>query len=896
MLFLADIIATAKIVMSSRRHIYKKLSSQSASTPVTNPFKTRGFGNGMQARVAKLPETNLLQTRPIAPPYQELSQPPDTRSVEEQMEGAAQFGYNTSDIPVQAPEAPPPPPPIQSKMGGWYQPPIQRANPVLNQLNLLREEQSSQPETEEQQDVSMRHSSSGIGEETAGTQNQLAQAESNQWQTIDISAAIKYNQTRYSQETITVIQHRLGVAITGEFNEETVLAIAKWQQEKKLAEIDGKIGYGTRESLGITQRLFDDKKGYGVDYFPGQPFVGEVGDQDQIDPNDVAQGDLGNCYFSAAMVAVARANPSLIRELIKDNGDGSYNVTLYTEKGSQIIKVTPYFPATGQGPAYAGFGDESELWPMLLEKAYAQYTEGYGETGKGAGGYDLIGEGGRPGDAVKVLTGPIPQEYKEKYQVEDVYWVKEVDWRELVRGINLSLKENWAVTAVTIDPPDGEGKIPKEGKKKIGEQGIYFDHAYVIDAIYRTEEGELTPDNVFLNLLNPWGKEHIQGLSIRLFQEYFATLYINPISQRNVDQKVPVTQAESASQSESKPVAQMEVWEKIGAAISVAIKNYLAAEAAARLKALLNPTSLAVIAGVLAAWAASHAVGVGQVVDVILIGVGIVTLGLDVISVIEDLIGFAGVLNAQNQEDIDQAAKHLAEAIATVGVEVVLQLLTSRLAGMKGKKPELDEAGVPRRRGVFVEEELTHLSTRDGHELIVTRGGNIFRCSSCQDISQWYAEVLAQNPALAQRLEELQTRYRQIAEMEPGARRNNLQQQADRELTQLENDLQEADSIWGEAYEPSDWAKDTAEHAWSGHQGDFVRIGINNKEEAARLIDDIVTSRRETWTRNRNGVISTAYWDENTGILVIDNPSQPTAFSPDIPYDEYLTINEFIRD
>ncbi|HBL14576.1 MAG TPA: hypothetical protein DD379_24945 [Cyanobacteria bacterium UBA11162] len=507
----------------------------------------------MQARVAKLPETNLLQTRPIAPPFQELSQPPDTRSVEERIEGAAQFGYNTSDIPVQAPEAPPPPPPVQSKIGGWYQPPIQRANPVLNQLNLLREEQSSQPETEEQQDVSMRHSSSGIGEETAGTQNQLAQAESNQWQTIDISAAIKYNQTRYSQETITVIQHRLGVAITGEFNEETVLAIAKWQQEKKLAEIDGKIGYGTRESLGITQRLFDDKKGYGVDYFPGQPFVGEVGDQDQIDPNDVAQGDLGNCYFSAAMVAVARANPSLIRELIKDNGDGSYNVTLYTEKGSQIIKVTPYFPATGQGPAYAGFGDESELWPMLLEKAYAQYTEGYGETGKGAGGYDLIGEGGRPGDAVKVLTGPIPQEYKEKYQVEDVYWVKEVDWRELVRGINLSLKENWAVTAVTIDPPDGEGKIPKEGKKKIGEQGIYFDHAYVIDAIYRTEEGELTPDNVFLNLLNPWGKEHIQGLSIRLFQEYFATLYINPISQRNVDQKVPVTQAESEQSSSNEP-------------------------------------------------------------------------------------------------------------------------------------------------------------------------------------------------------------------------------------------------------------------------------------------------------------------------------------------------------
>ena len=68
-----------------------------------------------------------------------------------------------------------------------------------------------------------------------------------------------------------------------------------------------------------------------------------------------------------------------------------------------------------------------------------------------------------------------------------------------------------------------------------------------------------------------------------------------------------------------------------------------------------------------------------------------------------------------------------------------------------------------------------------------------------------------------------------------------------------------------------------------------------NKEEPARLIDDIVANCRETWTRKDNG--TTAYWDENTATLVIENQTGfSTAFRPAIPYDEYLTIDGFTRD
>jgi hypothetical protein len=128
--------------MSIRRHISKNASLKSTFTPPANPLKTRGFGNGIQARRADLPRTNLLQTRPFGSPSMAQQQPQETPSVEAQLEGKSRFGYNGLEIPVNAPIAPPSPPPVQrreasAKLGNWQQKPaIPAANPVLNRLKL----------------------------------------------------------------------------------------------------------------------------------------------------------------------------------------------------------------------------------------------------------------------------------------------------------------------------------------------------------------------------------------------------------------------------------------------------------------------------------------------------------------------------------------------------------------------------------------------------------------------------------------------------------------------------------------------------------------------------------------------------------------------------------------
>ncbi|MCP2727000.1 C2 family cysteine protease, partial [Limnofasciculus baicalensis] len=613
----------------------------------------------------------------------------------------------------------------------------------------------------------------------------LAQAQvAEEWKNIDIPRAIAYNKgLDYSKETISVIQDTLKVSKTEAFNEETVLAIAKWQYDKRLTEVDGKIGYATRESLGITQRLFDDKEGYGYNYFEGTPFIKGLEDLNDISSNDVDQGDLGTCGFAAGMMAVARANPSLIRDLIDDNRDGTYNVKLYTESGVQIIKVTPYFPSAAPGiPAYAGVGDKTrelkELWPMLLEKAYAQYKEGYGKTGKGEGGYDLIGKGGHPGDAVEILTGTPASSY----------YIPDWEWKKLANLlINALVKNNWAVTAATIPSSDGEKK------KKDTADGVVLNHSYVVEKIYvksEVENNNYTEDQLFVDLQNPWGHSHITGLSLSKFRQYFHTLYINQVSQENVAQKGPVIESDLVEPSRNKPVAEMTKLEKIAAAISVAITK-LGPELGEKLKDLLNLKTLAAMSFIMAAWALSHGTGAGQVLDVILIGVGVVTLGMDVISVIEDLIGFAAVLNAQTQEDIDKAGEHLAEAIATVGVELIIQFLTHRLAGSKAKKAEVDEAGVPRQRGFSVQDQLTNLVTTEGHHLIVTKAGKIFRCSSCEELGVQFAKLLEENEQLGKRLEALETKYKQISEIKDGAQQKVLLEEADGELTLLERNIQD---------------------------------------------------------------------------------------------------------
>jgi hypothetical protein len=250
----------------------------------------------------------------------------------------------------------------------------------------------------------------------------------------------------------------------------------------------------------------DDKGKYDYKEFKGTAFARGKGDAQSVAANDVEQNYLGDCYLIAAMGAVARAQPGAIKDLIKDNKDGTYDVSLWVPKSKwsqtrvkTTVTVDSQFPATAAGaPAYAGKGDTTkkgpELWPMLLEKAYAIYMGSYGAI-----------EGGYSGDSMEMLTNKESQGYDSPDLGDD-------ELMDLIAG---ALKNKQSITAEVTDEADWSDADKKEAEK----YGIIGNHAYAPSKASKKAKT--------IDLQNPWGINHITGLPVKVFKKFFTWFNIN---------------------------------------------------------------------------------------------------------------------------------------------------------------------------------------------------------------------------------------------------------------------------------------------------------------------------------------------------------------------------------
>ena len=131
-------------------------------------------------------------------------------------------------------------------------------------------------------------------------------------------------------------------------------------------------------------------------------------------------------------------------------------------------------------------------------------------------------------------------------------------------------------------------------------------------------------------------------------------------------------------------VSQLVPVEKLAQAVSRSAKA-LPEELAEELRALFTPATLATMVGVFAAYIAAHATGIGQAMDIGMLIAGGIFFGLDAFAIFKDLAGFAGAVNATTEEELDRAGEHLASAIAKIGVDAVMTLLTKKVADEVGK-------------------------------------------------------------------------------------------------------------------------------------------------------------------------------------------------------------------
>jgi hypothetical protein len=119
---------------------------------------------------------------------------------------------------------------------------------------------------------------------------------------------------------------------------------------------------------------------------------------------DVIQGQVGDCYFVAALAGVAKFSPQVIQQMATDNGDGTFTIRFYNAGVADYVTVDKALATTSSGAVeYAGTKG-NELWAALIEKAYVQINEA-GWLGHAASNSYAAIDGGYSDLAISQITG-----------------------------------------------------------------------------------------------------------------------------------------------------------------------------------------------------------------------------------------------------------------------------------------------------------------------------------------------------------------------------------------------------------------------------------------------------------------------------------------------------------
>lgn len=103
---------------------------------------------------------------------------------------------------------------------------------------------------------------------------------------------------------------------------------------------------------------------------------------------------------------------------------------------------------------------------------------------------------------------------------------------------------------------------------------------------------------------------------------------------------------------------------------------HLPLEARNIVEGMLRPETMAIVAGTLTVWAGSHFFGVGEIVDIVLLGVGVAALGFAVFEGAGELYEFGSTaLGASSSAQLDEAGQHFARAVTLLGISTVQALL-----------------------------------------------------------------------------------------------------------------------------------------------------------------------------------------------------------------------------
>ena len=209
---------------------------------------------------------------------------------------------------------------------------------------------------------------------------------------------------------------------------------------------------------------------------------------DGVEPEDIQQSRLGDCWLLAALAAIAEFPEEINNLLCSDEGltqrynsEGVYEVTLYKNGQRVRVRLDDFVPCVpGAGPMYSR-SSEGELWVMLVEKAFAKLH----------GSYQALG-GGLARDALMDLTGcPTLTLQMKETGAEEM-------WATLCKHDNLN-------NAMCASVP-GQDRWSCTNDRQLGGPGLVSGHGYSVLRTAETSGGDR-----LVRLRNPWGSFEWKG-------------------------------------------------------------------------------------------------------------------------------------------------------------------------------------------------------------------------------------------------------------------------------------------------------------------------------------------------------------------------------------------------
>eukprot|EP00948_MAST-09A_sp_MAST-9A-sp1_P002624 g2624.t1 len=231
--------------------------------------------------------------------------------------------------------------------------------------------------------------------------------------------------------------------------------------------------------------------------------------KDGLEPDDIRQGALGNCWLCCLLACFAHTRPEIIYRIfgfsnctennvsIRANSRGFYYLNLYVASEDRwgYVLIDDHIPTRSSQyrafqPTMLHSSNGSEIWPGLLEKGFAKLAGCYKNL-TGSLDTEILGCRNKQAGVVQAMTGI--------REFDNLKLSAELSSDELFQKLQTYIKNEWIVTC-------GTKQLDKGTEDAVG---LASRHAYSI--IGCVELSSRFSKQVIYRLRNPWGEKEWLG-------------------------------------------------------------------------------------------------------------------------------------------------------------------------------------------------------------------------------------------------------------------------------------------------------------------------------------------------------------------------------------------------